>query len=223
MCQFISDLNVPWECVRPPLPSFLSPTHFAKPQHSSIPTIAAGEMWERGLCPGLRWYSDTWLLWPHSQYPPSGHSSHHHDKAVDTADHPAALLPVSHPQRGQCACLHHLWRGHGPRMSLRCSGMYGVWWPCTTTDHVWCVQGEQVYSVKWYKGGLEIFRYLPSVTDQPITTFPRSGVIIDKVSHPLSFINLPQLINYQPHLYNEWKLCMRRWWYDKSDTCQTHQ
>ena len=25
-------------------------------------------------------------------------------------------------------------------------------------------QGDQVYSVKWYKGGLEIFRYIPSNT-----------------------------------------------------------
>jgi len=42
-------------------------------------------------------------------------------------------------------------------------------------------QGEQVYSVKWYKGGLEIFRYLPSVKEQPITAFPRTGVFIDEV------------------------------------------
>ena len=42
-------------------------------------------------------------------------------------------------------------------------------------------QGEQVYSVKWYKGGLEIFRNLPSVKEEPITAFPRTGVIIDEV------------------------------------------
>ena len=42
-------------------------------------------------------------------------------------------------------------------------------------------QGEQVYSVKWYKGGQEIFRYIPSNKLQPIAVFPRPGVIIDKV------------------------------------------
>ena len=38
-------------------------------------------------------------------------------------------------------------------------------------------QGEQVYSVKWYKGGLEIFRFLPS-SDPPVSVFPRPGVNI---------------------------------------------
>ena len=51
-----------------------------------------------------------------------------------------------------------------------------------TMKIVMIAQGDLVYSVKWYKGGLEIFRYLPSFKDQPITTFPRSGVIIDEVS-----------------------------------------
>ena len=44
------------------------------------------------------------------------------------------------------------------------------------------LQGEQVYSVKWYKGGLEIFRHLPSATEQQTTCFPRPGVTIDEVS-----------------------------------------
>ena len=38
-------------------------------------------------------------------------------------------------------------------------------------------QGEQVYSVKWYKGGLEIFRFLPS-SAPPLSVFPRPGVNI---------------------------------------------
>ena len=38
-------------------------------------------------------------------------------------------------------------------------------------------QGEQVYSVKWYKGGLEIFRFLPG-SERPMTVFPRPGVNI---------------------------------------------
>jgi len=51
-------------------------------------------------------------------------------------------------------------------------------------------QGDLVYSVKWYKGGLEIFRYLPSFKDQPITTFPRSGVIIDESESNSSSITM---------------------------------
>ena len=43
-------------------------------------------------------------------------------------------------------------------------------------------QGEQVYSVKWYKGGQEIFRFLPSRPDNPMTVYPRPGVIIDMVN-----------------------------------------
>ena len=44
-------------------------------------------------------------------------------------------------------------------------------------------QGEQVYSVKWYKGGLEIFRFVPSVKEQPMLSYPRPGVSIDEVCY----------------------------------------
>ena len=42
-------------------------------------------------------------------------------------------------------------------------------------------QGEQVYSVKWYKGGQEIYRYMPSNKLHPVAVFPRPGVIINEV------------------------------------------
>ena len=42
-------------------------------------------------------------------------------------------------------------------------------------------QEEEVYSVKWYKGGQEIFRFLPSSHDNPITVYPRPGVTINQV------------------------------------------
>ena len=42
-------------------------------------------------------------------------------------------------------------------------------------------QGEQVYSVKWYKGGQEIFRFMPSNKLHPVAVFPRPGVTINKV------------------------------------------
>ena len=34
------------------------------------------------------------------------------------------------------------------------------------------IQGDQVYSVKWYKGGLEIFRFIPS-NNPAIAVFER--------------------------------------------------
>ena len=44
-------------------------------------------------------------------------------------------------------------------------------------------QGEEIYSVKWYKGGREIFRYQPSLRDSesPITVYSRPGVHISQV------------------------------------------
>ena len=42
-------------------------------------------------------------------------------------------------------------------------------------------QGEQVYSVKWYKGGQEIYRYMPSNKLHPVAVFPRPGVTINEV------------------------------------------
>jgi len=41
-------------------------------------------------------------------------------------------------------------------------------------------QGEELYSVKWYKGGQEVFRWLPSQLTKPITIYPRPGVRIDQ-------------------------------------------
>merc|ERR1712130_789364 len=41
-------------------------------------------------------------------------------------------------------------------------------------------QGEELYSVKWYKGGQEVFRWLPSQSSKPITIYPRPGVRIDQ-------------------------------------------
>ena len=58
-------------------------------------------------------------------------------------------------------------------------------------------QGEQVYSVKWYKGGLEIFRHLPSAADQQTTCFPRPGVTIDEVSASL-YLELVMLADNCP-------------------------
>ena len=51
-------------------------------------------------------------------------------------------------------------------------------------------QGEQVYSVKWYKGGQEIFRYIPSNKLQPVAVFPRPGVSIDQVSLNMTHLKL---------------------------------
>ena len=42
-------------------------------------------------------------------------------------------------------------------------------------------QGEEIYSVKWYKGGREIFRYQPSLRDKPVSVYSRPGVHISQV------------------------------------------
>ena len=42
-------------------------------------------------------------------------------------------------------------------------------------------QGEEIYSVKWYKGGREIFRYQPSLGERPISVYSRAGVDISQV------------------------------------------
>ena len=53
-------------------------------------------------------------------------------------------------------------------------------------------QGEEVYSVKWYKGGLEIFRFLPG-SSQPITVFPRPGVTIRENQSNATVLELTNL------------------------------
>ena len=42
-------------------------------------------------------------------------------------------------------------------------------------------QGEEIYSVKWYKGGREIFRYQPSLGERNISVYRRPGVHISEV------------------------------------------
>ena len=53
-------------------------------------------------------------------------------------------------------------------------------------------QGEEVYSVKWYKGGLEIFRFLPS-SAQPVSVFPRPGVNIMQSQSNATVLHLTNL------------------------------
>jgi hypothetical protein len=40
------------------------------------------------------------------------------------------------------------------------------------------LEGEDLYSVKWYKGGKEFFRYIPGDRER-ITTFSHRGVLVD--------------------------------------------
>ena len=40
------------------------------------------------------------------------------------------------------------------------------------------LEGEDLYSVKWYKGGKEFFRYIPGDSER-ITTFSHRGVGVD--------------------------------------------
>ena len=58
-------------------------------------------------------------------------------------------------------------------------------------------QGEQIYSVKWYKGGREIFRYQPSLRDRPISVYRRPGVHISQVSPGLAGAELSIISSYR--------------------------
>ena len=53
-------------------------------------------------------------------------------------------------------------------------------------------QGEQVYSVKWYKGGLEIFRFIPS-NNPPMAVFSRTGVSINTDLSNATLLHLSNL------------------------------
>merc|ERR1711976_624836 len=53
-------------------------------------------------------------------------------------------------------------------------------------------QGDQVYSVKWYKGGLEIFRFIPSNTP-PMAVFTRPGVSIGTEQSNATLLHLTNL------------------------------
>ena len=41
------------------------------------------------------------------------------------------------------------------------------------------MEGESLYSIKWYKGRREFYRYLPSEHPQPIKTFSLPGINVE--------------------------------------------
>ena len=41
------------------------------------------------------------------------------------------------------------------------------------------LEGEELYSVKWYKDGNEFFRFIPGERDQKVTVFSLPGVKVD--------------------------------------------
>ena len=47
-----------------------------------------------------------------------------------------------------------------------------------TLECFYDLEGEDLYSVKWYKGGEEFFRYIPG-DEKRITTFSQRGVVVD--------------------------------------------
>lgn len=52
------------------------------------------------------------------------------------------------------------------------------------------LEGDKLYSVKWYRNGQEFYRYIP--TDSPKTAiFPRKGIFVDVSQSNLSNIFLP--------------------------------
>jgi len=49
-----------------------------------------------------------------------------------------------------------------------------------TLQCIFDMEGEELYSVKWYKAGHEFFRYIPGDRDQRITTFNLPGITVEK-------------------------------------------
>ena len=41
------------------------------------------------------------------------------------------------------------------------------------------LEGEQLYSVKWYKDGDEFFRFIPGDPDKKVTIFKLPGISVD--------------------------------------------
>lgn len=52
------------------------------------------------------------------------------------------------------------------------------------------MEGEELYSVKWYKAGHEFFRYIPGDRDQRITTFNLPGITVEKSHSDSSHVSL---------------------------------
>ena len=47
------------------------------------------------------------------------------------------------------------------------------------------LEGEQLYSVKWYKDGDEFFRFIPGDPDKKVTIFKLPGISVDVCLLPL--------------------------------------
>ena len=41
------------------------------------------------------------------------------------------------------------------------------------------LEGEELYSIKWYKDGDEFYRYIPGDREQQVTVFNMNGVRVD--------------------------------------------
>lgn len=47
-----------------------------------------------------------------------------------------------------------------------------------TLECEWLLQGDSLYSVKWYQGLREIYRYTPSAR-HPVMIFPNTNLVVD--------------------------------------------
>ena len=55
-------------------------------------------------------------------------------------------------------------------------------------------QGDEIYSVKWYKGGREFYRYIPgNGAGHQVTVYPRPGVVVDQAVSDDRRVTLRQL------------------------------
>ncbi|XP_023343067.1 endothelial cell-selective adhesion molecule [Eurytemora carolleeae] len=52
------------------------------------------------------------------------------------------------------------------------------------------LEGEELYSVKWYKQGQEFFRYIPGDREQKIVTFSLPGIFVEKMNSNANRVTL---------------------------------
>ena len=68
------------------------------------------------------------------------------------------------------------------------------------------LEGEELYSVKWYKDGNEFYRYIPGERDQKVTVFNMPGVRVDVSLKSLGVYSYVPNKRAEPNKHAGWKM-----------------